>query len=128
MKFDKSPLWLVKLFETLQQEVGGDPRRMFGYPAAFENGNMFAGLFGDHLFVRLSDDDRAKLLAMPGAGPLTVMPNRPSKHSVTLPPSMLEDEEAVKEWLQRSLAHARTLPPKVKKVKARKAPKAKKSR
>jgi len=31
---------------------------MFGNQAAFVNGDMFAGLFGDRLFVRLSDEDR----------------------------------------------------------------------
>ena len=36
-------------------------RPMFGNMAAFVNGNMFSGLFGDALFVRLPDDARAKL-------------------------------------------------------------------
>jgi TfoX/Sxy family transcriptional regulator of competence genes len=36
-------------------------RPMFGNMAAFVNGNMFAGLFGDTLFVRLPDAEREKL-------------------------------------------------------------------
>ncbi|HEY8738417.1 MAG TPA: TfoX/Sxy family protein [Candidatus Dormibacteraeota bacterium] len=36
-------------------------RPMFGNMAAFINGNMFAGLFGDDLFVRLPDVERAKV-------------------------------------------------------------------
>ncbi len=36
-------------------------RPMFGNMAAFVNGNMFAGLFGDQLFVRLPDAEREKL-------------------------------------------------------------------
>ncbi len=36
-------------------------RPMFGNMAAFVNGNMFAGLFGDQLFVRLPDVEREKL-------------------------------------------------------------------
>jgi TfoX/Sxy family transcriptional regulator of competence genes len=36
-------------------------RPMFGSMAAFVNGNMFAGLFGDDLFVRLPEADREKL-------------------------------------------------------------------
>ena len=36
-------------------------RPMFGNMAAFINGNMFAGLFGDALFVRLPDAEREKL-------------------------------------------------------------------
>ncbi len=36
-------------------------RPMFGNMAAFVNGNMFAGLFGDELFVRLPEAAREKL-------------------------------------------------------------------
>jgi TfoX/Sxy family transcriptional regulator of competence genes len=36
-------------------------RPMFGNMAAFVNGNLFAGLFGDALFVRLPDAAREKL-------------------------------------------------------------------
>ncbi len=36
-------------------------RPMFGNMAAFVNGNMFAGLFGDELFVRLPEAEREKL-------------------------------------------------------------------
>src|ERR1700680_1323465 len=32
-------------------------RPMFGNLSAFVNGNMFAGLFGEDLFVRLPDDE-----------------------------------------------------------------------
>ena len=111
MKFDKSPQWLVQLFEALQPEVGGTPRRMFGYPSAFENGQLFSGLFGDGLYVRLSEADKAALLALPGAAPMAPR-GRPSQHFTLLPPSLLEDEEAVKGWMRRGLAHARTMPPK----------------
>ena len=123
MKFDKSPRWLVDLFRALQPEVGGEPRQMFGYPCAFEDGQMFAGLFGDGLFLRLGEEERLALLALPGAAPFAPM-GRPSKHYVVLPPSMLEDEEAVKGWMRRSRAYAQTLPPKAKKSRA-KAPRAK---
>ncbi len=37
-------------------------RPMFGSISAFVNGNMFAGLFGNDLFVRLSEESREELL------------------------------------------------------------------
>ena len=116
MKFPKSPSWLVELFGALQPEVGGEPRKMFGFPVAFENGQLFMGLFGDGVFLRLNDADRAELMKMKGAAVFAPM-GRPSKTSVMLPPSMLEDEEAVKDWMTRALHHARTLPPKNPKAK-----------
>ena len=36
-------------------------RPMFGNISAFVNGNMFAGLFGNDLFVRLSEERRKEL-------------------------------------------------------------------
>lgn|SRR5260370_14662138 len=129
MKFDKSPQWLVQLFLALQPEVGGVRRLMFGYPCAFENGHMFAGLFGDGLFVRLAEADRAEALELQGAALFAPMKNRPMKEYAVLPPSMLEDEEAVKGWMRRGLAYAQSLPPKAdKKPQKSKTPKAKKRR
>ncbi len=128
MKFDKSPHWLVDLFRALQPEVGGDPRQMFGYPAAFIDGQMYGGLFGDGLILRLGEADRRALLSLPGAAPFSPMPGRASSKWVSLPPSMLEDEEAVKSWMRRALAFAKTLPPKEPKPKRKAAPRAKKKR
>ena len=107
MKFSKSPAWLVQLFQALQPEVGGTPRQMFGYPCAFENGQLFTGLFADGLFVRLGAG-----AAVPGGKPFAPMPGRPMKEYVMLPAEMLEDEEAVKSWMRRGLEFARSLPPK----------------
>ena len=111
MKFDKSPAWLVQLFQALQSEVGGTPRQMFGYPSAFENGQLFTGLFGDGLFVRLGEEDRGELLKLRGAVPFAPMKGRPMKEYVVLPPSLIDDEEAVKSWMRRGLEYARSLPP-----------------
>jgi TfoX/Sxy family transcriptional regulator of competence genes len=112
MKLAKSPAWLVGLFDALQPEVGGERKQMFGYPCAFESGHLFTGLFADSLFVRLAETDRARLLKMKGATPFEPMKGRPMREYAVLPPSMLEDEEAVKAWMQLALVNARTLPPK----------------
>ena len=39
---------------------------MFGYPAVFVNGNMFAGLVRDKMILRLGETDRTKFLAWVG--------------------------------------------------------------
>ena len=59
--------------EDLMQDVDCEKRPMFGYPAYFINKNMFAGLFQDKLFLRLSPDQVTSLkkpypdLGQPGA-------------------------------------------------------------
>src|SRR5438128_10374200 len=106
MKLAKSPAWLVNLFDALQPDVGGDRKQMFGYPCAFESGHLFTGLFSDTLFVRLGEADRSRLLTMKGAAPFEPMKGRPMREYVVLPPSMLEDEEAVKSWMRLALENA----------------------
>ncbi|HKF77255.1 MAG TPA: TfoX/Sxy family protein [Candidatus Dormibacteraeota bacterium] len=89
-------------------------RPMFGNLAAFVNGNMFTGLFGDDLFVRVSDDDRARLLEQGGTD-FAPMPGRAMKGYVVLPPGWSERAEATRGWIDRSLESAQGLPTKEKK-------------
>jgi TfoX/Sxy family transcriptional regulator of competence genes len=87
-------------------------RPMFGCQAAFINGNMFTGLMGSSLFVRLSEAEREELLAVPGAAEFMPMEGRPMKEYVTLPEAWREDPEQARAWVRRSLEWAATLPAK----------------
>ena len=86
-------------------------RPMFGNVSAFVNGNMFMGLFGSDLFVRLPDADRDSLFKAGGA-PFEPMPGRPMREYVVLPSKWREQRKRVQEWVDRSLAWAQELPPK----------------
>jgi TfoX/Sxy family transcriptional regulator of competence genes len=86
-------------------------RPMFGNSAAFVNGNLFMGLFGPDVFVRLPDEDR-KALAREGGAPFSPMPGRPMKEYVVLPEAWRGDPDRVREWAGRSLDWAEELPPK----------------
>ena len=49
------------LGDLLEEAMGTrecERRKMFGCPAWFVNGNMFAGAFADRIFLRLSEEDR----------------------------------------------------------------------
>ncbi len=120
MKFPKTPPWIKELFPALIEGLDCQPRQMFGCPCAFVNGQMFGGAFGEDIFVRLPAPQQRELLALGGA-PFDPMGGRPTREYVTVPREMLEDEEALKIWLERGLAYARALPPKDKK-KARARP------
>src|SRR5687767_7776611 len=60
-------------------------KSMFGQLAGFVNGHMFAGLFGDDIFVRPGEQDRAALLGEPGAAVFEPTAGRPMKDHVLLP-------------------------------------------
>ena len=99
-------------FEAL---VPDDPRvavrPMFGNVAAFVNGNMFAGLFGEDLFVRLGERERAAVVEQGGRA-FEPVAGRPMKEYVVVPGTWSSDPGAARAWLDRSLDGARALPPK----------------
>jgi TfoX/Sxy family transcriptional regulator of competence genes len=120
MAWIKSSQSLIDLFsESLPDDARIERRKMFGYPAAFVNGNMFAGLFQDQMFVRLSPADRTALEAAHGPLPFEPMPGRPMKDYARAPDEVIADEAATAALLARALAWSKALPAKVKKAKPR---------
>jgi len=91
---------------------GVEVKPMFGNLGAFVNGNMFMGLFGAQVGVKLADADRDTLVAE-GGGPFGPA-ERPMGGYVTLPPAWGPDE--AEPWAAKALALAGALPAKVKKA------------
>ena len=71
-------------------------RPMFGNISAFVNGNMFAGLFGNDLFVRLSEENRKELLEKEGASLLEPMKGKPMKEYVVIPKAWWKQHETAR--------------------------------
>jgi len=84
---------------------------MFGNLGAFVDGNMFMGLFGSDVGIKLDDAGQAAL-SDAGGGPFGPA-ERPMGGYISLP-ARFSDAEA-KQWIARSLAYVSTLPPKKKK-------------
>ena len=87
-------------------------RPMFGNLAAFVNGNMFAGLFGEDLFVRLPEVEGAKVRKQ-GGRDFEPMPGRAMKGYVTVPSTWRGKPEAAKGWIRVALELTSQMPPKV---------------
>src|SRR5437868_13161794 len=92
-------------------------RPMFGNLSAFVNGNMFCGLFGDDLFVRVSDEDQAKIRRQ-GGKPFEPMPGRAMTGYVMLPAGWQKKSDAAHDWIGVALAFSKKLPAKAGKMKA----------
>lgn len=88
-------------------------RPMFGNVAAFVNGNMFTGLFGQDLFVRLPEEQRAELVEE-GGSEFQPMPGRAMKEYMSLPRTWQREPDRARTWIERSLAWAAGLPQKKK--------------
>jgi hypothetical protein len=79
---------------------------MFGYPAAFVNGNLATGLFASSWFVRLPETESA------GMETLTPMADRPMRGYYVLPSDTLADDDALTPMLRAAIGFTRGLPPK----------------
>lgn len=91
---------------------------MFGNLGAFVHGNMFAGLFGPAVGVRLDDAARAELAAIDGSGPFGPA-ERPMGGYLSLPASWRDQPETAADWIGKALSYGRTFPPKKKQPKKR---------
>lgn len=90
---------------------------MFGNLGAFVGGNMFAGLFGSTVGVRLSAADRAQI----GAEELTVPfgpAEWPMREYVGLP-EIWQNGDDTALWVAKAYSYVAGLPPKAPKPRAR---------
>ncbi len=100
MQWRKSPQDLIDLFSSV---VPGPPvvqRKMFGYPAAFVNGNLFMSLFQDDMILRLPEGLREELLKVDGAKIFSPMPGRPMREYVAIPPRVMENKKELASCLK----------------------------
>jgi len=106
-----SPAAVRRFGELVPESPDLITRMLFGQPAAFVRGNLFFGVFGEKLFVRLSDEDRAQALRTPGFATFEPMPGRAMSQYVVLPASLLKNPTLCRRWLARALDYAGGLPP-----------------
>jgi TfoX/Sxy family transcriptional regulator of competence genes len=93
---------------------------MFGNLGAFVHGNMFAGLFGPAVGVRLAEPDAAELSAVEGSGPFGPA-ERPMGGYLSLPEAWRDDADRAAQWVDKARAYVGSLPPKAAKQKKRAA-------
>jgi TfoX/Sxy family transcriptional regulator of competence genes len=88
---------------------------MFGNLGAFVNGNMFAGLFGPTIGIKLSPSDREELESAERTVPFGPA-ERPMSGYTGLPEMWNEegdgDDARAKAWIHKAFEYISTLPPK----------------
>lgn len=115
MGFAKADPATRELLDQLVAAVdGAEVKKMFGNAAGFVGGNMFSGIFGKQLFVRLPAEERDELLTLKGASRFDPMGGRPMKEYIVLPAAWHNDLSKLASWFDRSATWTRTLPPKKK--------------
>ena len=114
-----SPMTMPKPSEqakaAFQKLVPPDPavstRPMFGNLSAFVNGNMFCGLFGEDLFVRVSDEDQAKIRKQGGKA-FEPMAGHAMTGYVVVAPGWQKKPDPARSWIVTALRWSKALPAK----------------
>lgn len=108
MALRKSPPALVEAFASaLPRDRLVERRTMFGFPAAFVNGNLFCGLHQEDVLVRLPPERREEL-AEAGGSRWAPTPGRVMREYMLLPRDASATD--LKRWLRLSLSFAKSLP------------------
>jgi TfoX/Sxy family transcriptional regulator of competence genes len=99
-----------RIRRLLGERTGFEERKMFGGLAFMVRGHMCCGLVKDDLMVKVGKQAYPEAIARPHARVMDFT-GRPSTGMVYVAPAGLKTERALAAWLDRGLAHVRTLPP-----------------
>ena len=93
-------------------EKGLTAKAMFGGMCYLVGGNMAFGIYKDNLIIRLGSPERAQQEIDSGRALPFDITGRAMKGWVMIPKARLVAAGDYREWLDRGLAFAKTLPPK----------------
>jgi TfoX/Sxy family transcriptional regulator of competence genes len=117
MEWKKVSQEMVEYLDTYLADYKAERKQMFGCPAYFINGNMFAGVQSDSLFIRLSGQDQLEaFIASDEVTPFEPVQGRVMKDYVVFPEPLLNQKEFFTAWLDRSFRFTSALPPKIAKT------------
>lgn len=91
-RWKKSPPELIARFEAaLPRDAHVEPKKMFGYPAAFVSGGFFTGLHEHRVVLRLPADVHAQTKALATAAAFDPMGGRPMRGWYVVPDAIAGD-------------------------------------
>ncbi|HEY4181397.1 MAG TPA: TfoX/Sxy family protein [Kofleriaceae bacterium] len=122
MAFPKIPKEHHALF---YQRIPRDPRietkQMFGAAVGMVNGQLFGGLWGNSIMVKLSPADSKEAAKLDGTYPFDPMQTgRQMMSALVLPDDVVDEPDEMRAWLKKAFEYTATLPPKRKKAPAKK--------
>ncbi len=97
--------------ETLDEMPGLIEKKMFGGIGFMLHGNMACGVYEEKLIVRVGPEGYERAMSMPHTAPFDIT-GRAMKGWVMIQPAGYESDEDLRQWVQRSVDFALTLPPK----------------
>ncbi len=108
MAYDEQLADRVRTVLASEREVG--ERKMFGGLAFMVAGHMCCGVLGEELMVRLERDEAERALDEPHTRPMDFT-GRPMRGFLYVSAEGIADDSSLRQWVQRAVEHARSLPP-----------------
>ncbi len=106
----------ARIREAVTDLAAGEPveeKKMFGGLAFLLGGHMAVAASGQGgLMVRVEPSETDALLEEPGAAPFEMGGRGAMAGWLRVTSDAVTDDEALSRWVDRGVAHARTLPPK----------------
>ncbi|MBM3599502.1 MAG: TfoX/Sxy family protein [Alphaproteobacteria bacterium] len=110
MAWQKSSPEVIAQFDgAVPSDSRVERRKMFGYPAAFVGGRLFASLYRDGIVLKLPAADRESLSREHGAKAFEPVPGRSMGEFLVLPKALVDDPAVLRKWLVRALDHVASL-------------------
>ena len=106
MAFDE-PL-AERIRQSLARRKNVEERKMFGCICFLINGNALAGAWKDRLIARLGPDEGEAALREPHVRAFDIT-GRPMRNWVAVEPGGVEDDEQLKDWIERATKFVKTL-------------------
>jgi TfoX/Sxy family transcriptional regulator of competence genes len=102
-----------RIRQRLARRKNVEEKKMFGGVGFLLNGNILVGVWKDSLIVRLGPDEGDEALKEPHVKEFDIT-GRPMKGWVLVELEGIENDEQLKDWIERATIFVRTLPAKEK--------------
>ena len=109
MAFDENLAKRIR--DALARKRNIDEKKMFGCICFFVNGNALAGVWKDGLIARLGPDEGEVALREPHVRAFDIT-GRPMRNWVVVEREGVEDDDQLKDWIERAVKFVRTIPKK----------------
>jgi TfoX/Sxy family transcriptional regulator of competence genes len=107
MAWKKSSPAAIQRFDEIVAVGGAKRGLLFGCPIYILEGERYATLYQDQVVLRLPPADAAQLIARGGRA-FEPIKGRKSKDRVVLPDSIAKNPRALRTWVRKAVAYARS--------------------
>ena len=107
MAFDETLAGRIR--DALARKRVVEERKMFGCICFLLNGNALAGVWKNALIARLGPDEGEAAMREPHVRAFDIT-GKPMRNWVVVEPEGVEDDDQLKDWIERAMKFVKTLP------------------